>query len=607
MAFSDSAINGSLKLALLDLPDALLLFLNNFLDFGSLLSLEKVSKELRTLCRNPHSCYQLSAHIHSKLISHLNACASIMEENADIDSEKVFNYFHSIIARFVHVKHLAFVSYPLFKSPSHIIDYLHHNLYSPIAAHSQFSAMDAIDWRRWEPPRWKTRLIDQLQPPLSFSVQTAHLTCAVHEIIPQLYDVEHLEHLDWCSDSIHSSPLTDDSLPYLLLNKNRFNLQTLHIGHYKSPSTDSHPYGHYLPVKGIYLQRNGLFFNEFNDINIKDYHQKSTQNLHTIHTLWGSTPRRDTVFFFYNICKLFYQTIRSLHISDDVLQMPEYKDIYQDMTLNQLEELCLAIQSDEDGHDVPGLPFHSGYKYFQTPNVTRLNFHFSFDESRMVKLKRKTYDFNRFCNAFGIETNRLRSFSLNISSMQDTRNHDDNDMDEETALFYSFWNVNVVCMQCMEFVESIMEGDKSTDDGFSFGVYLSEGIYYDHTIESGSDDNGVYIETGSFVPNHCQRIVEMTRSIDALWCKYPQKFNVVKLRFCCDEKTSRMATKVFDPTKYPNWIFATKTILGCGDHAFQRSSCGALEWKRVNQKYCKSPGFISECAACILPIMDNYR
>eukprot|EP01083_Nonionella_stella_P202315 739219_1 len=560
MAFSDSAINGSLKLALLDLPDALLLFLNNFLDFGSLLSLEKVSKELRTLCRNPHSCYQLSAHIHSKLISHLNACASIMEENADIDSEKVFNYFHSIIARFVHVKHLAFVSYPLFKSPSHIIDYLHHNLYSPIAAHSQFSAMDAIDWRRWEPPRWKTRLIDQLQPPLSFSVQTAHLTCAVHEIIPQLYDVEHLEHLDWCSDSIHSSPLTDDSLPYLLLNKNRFNLQTLHIGHYKSPSTDSHPYGHYLP----------------------DYHQKSTQNLHTIHTLWGSTPRRDTVFFFYNICKLFYQTIRSLHISDDVLQMPEYKDIYQDMTLNQLEELCLTIKSDvipcrvED--DIVDLPFHSGYKYFQTPNVTRLNFCFCFNEGWMLKNKLETYDFNRFCNSFGINVKKLRSFSLYIYSTKDNHHVLDNADDE---LLYAFWNLNVVCVEVKEFIKSAIEEDRITRDGFSFCVYLS----------------APFSEIDDLILNHCRRIVEMTQFVDALWCKYPQTFNMAMFRCMCSDATFADMMKAFEPTaKYSHWMFERKKADGGVD---------VIEMKRVNQNYCKSAGYLSHCRAC-MPSIKSF-
>eukprot|EP01083_Nonionella_stella_P098175 276003_1 len=197
MSLSDSAINGNLsskgkrQRTLFDLPDALLKFLNNFLDFDSLLSFERVSKCLMTLCRNPHSCYQLSARIHCKLISYVNACAKVIEENDDVYSNYVFNLFNSIIARFVHVKQLSFVSYPLFKSPSHVIDYLYHNLYSPIAAHSQSSTMHSLDWRQWKPPRWNPRLIDQLQPPLSFSVQTAHLTCAVHEIIPQLYDVEH--------------------------------------------------------------------------------------------------------------------------------------------------------------------------------------------------------------------------------------------------------------------------------------------------------------------------------------------------------------------------------------------------------------------------------
>eukprot|EP01083_Nonionella_stella_P174219 603311_1 len=200
----------------------------------------------------------------------------------------------------------------------------------------------------------------------------------------------------------------------------------------------------------------------------------------------------------------------------------------------------------------------------------------------MAKNEPRTYDFNRFCNSFGINVKKLRSFSLYIYSTKDNHHVLDNADDE---LLYAFWNLNVVCVEVKEFIKSAIEEDRITRGGVSFCVYLWT----------------TYCQREEFILNHCRRIVQMAHVVDALWCKYPYRFNTVKFRCSCtgDFKILTDVMKAFESiTKYPHWMFERKKVDGVD----------VMEIKRVNQNYCrtycKSAGYLSHCHACIPPVKN---
>eukprot|EP01084_Bolivina_argentea_P320129 555404_1 len=467
---------------LLELSESVLIYINNFLNFLSLTSHQKTCKALYNICKKPCSHYELNYNIHNRLFTYL----------ADtLKNTKYISESTNMVDQFIRVKKLEMIIHSGDIPNQVVFDYLYKHLYSKIAANSHSRRMDSLICYAWA----------MKNEPLSFCSHTVHLQYDLNKILPKLYDVESLILAN------EAGEYSEKCVPYLLLNQNRFNLHTMHITNYQSISTKPLKPNQY--ETGIYLQSNGLFFNECSDIDTSKYIQSpQSQKLEVLHCDGWS----DTIFFLYNIIKLNFQSLTSLHISDTSCRIYEYKAIYGNITLPQLEELCINIgcgvecnvhdlDYESENFETKDCVLNSKYKYFQAPNVKRFTIRFSINEGWTYNHSYDTFNFERMFSAFGM--NKVESFAINVNSQTNRRN------------VKQYWNANVICAQYTEFMKNVVNKNCILmKPPFTFAIYLW--IDFSDRWQSAM---------------HCMtKIAGLLSIIDHLWDANPSMFNKTQLR-----------------------------------------------------------------------------
>ena len=225
-------------------------------------------------------------------------------------------------------------------------------------------------------------------------------------ILSKCFDVEHLELID--------SALNIQCIPYLFQNKNRNNIKKIVFHDYRQKHVDDDNDDD----DDVLLNQNGLFLKEFNNINVNGNGIK-------FESVECEGNLNLTKYFLYNVLKLSFNSLQSLHIEElSLLNINKYENIYGDMILYQLKELCFTCTVDEDIKD--DFVLNSNIKYFQTPDLKRLNIEItSFtdnvidDNNNNNDNKQNGLNINRYLKIFGIK--QLKYLGINIE-----QNIDDN-------------------------------------------------------------------------------------------------------------------------------------------------------------------------------------
>ena len=211
-------------------------------------------------------------------------------------------------------------------------------------------------------------------------------------ILHKCFDVNHLELID--------SAIDTKCIPFLFENRNRNNIRSIVFHDYRQTDEDSDI------DQDIYLNENGLFLSEFKSINVSDFGGDKFESIQCE----GSLDL--TKYFLYNALKLSFNSLQSLHIEElNLLNIDNHGNIYENMVLSQLKELCFTCTVTNIKDD---FVLDADCKYFETPNLERLNIEITSFTDKLEPTSNENGNFNicRYLKIFGIQ--KLQYLGINI-------------------------------------------------------------------------------------------------------------------------------------------------------------------------------------------------